>query len=288
MKGRYVLLTAAHNEARFIEGAIRSVAEQTILPTSWIIVDDGSSDRTLEIARGYAEHLPWLTVLGRRKRETGFASKVASLNWAWEVTKGRMADSPADFVGVVDADVTFPPLHFERLMERMFREQRLGLAGGWVCEPREGRFEARSGNREHSVPGCCQLFRWELFERMGGFLPLPWGGEDWAAELFIRSLGYEVRSFPELAVLHHKPTVPNWRAGWRTAFRQGRMDASLGCGFLFHLARALRRIGQPPPVLSFLLRLSGYLWERTHGQCLLPAEVRSYFVAWQRRRLWSR
>lgn len=34
----YVLITPARNEARFVEGTIRSVAAQTVRPATWVIV----------------------------------------------------------------------------------------------------------------------------------------------------------------------------------------------------------------------------------------------------------
>ena len=55
MKLEYVLITPAHNEEEFIEKTIQSVIAQTVLPKKWIIVNDGSTDRTEEIVHKYAE-----------------------------------------------------------------------------------------------------------------------------------------------------------------------------------------------------------------------------------------
>jgi glycosyltransferase involved in cell wall biosynthesis len=51
----YALVTAAYNEENYIIRALQSVAAQTVKPVKWIIVNDGSSDRTEEIVRKYAE-----------------------------------------------------------------------------------------------------------------------------------------------------------------------------------------------------------------------------------------
>ena len=48
---RYVLITPAHNEERFITKTLDSMVAQTVLPERWVIVDDGSTDRTAEIVR---------------------------------------------------------------------------------------------------------------------------------------------------------------------------------------------------------------------------------------------
>ena len=47
----YVLITPARNEEAFIEKTIQSVVSQTILPAKWVIVSDGSTDRTDEIVK---------------------------------------------------------------------------------------------------------------------------------------------------------------------------------------------------------------------------------------------
>ena len=54
---KYVLITPAHNEAAFVEETLNSVVTQTTLPKRWIIVDDGSTDRTAEIVQDYADPL---------------------------------------------------------------------------------------------------------------------------------------------------------------------------------------------------------------------------------------
>src|SRR2546426_1031255 len=45
----YVLITPARNEEAHIERTIKSVVSQTLRPLKWVIVSDGSTDRTDEI-----------------------------------------------------------------------------------------------------------------------------------------------------------------------------------------------------------------------------------------------
>ena len=46
---QYLLITPAQNEEAFLEFTILSVAKQTVRPVRWLIVSDGSTDRTDEI-----------------------------------------------------------------------------------------------------------------------------------------------------------------------------------------------------------------------------------------------
>ena len=50
----YVLITPARDEAAGIGQAIRSVRSQTRPPERWIVVDDGSVDRTAAIVAEWA------------------------------------------------------------------------------------------------------------------------------------------------------------------------------------------------------------------------------------------
>src|SRR2546430_10236703 len=77
----YVLITPARNEEALIEKTLQSVIAQTAPPERWVIVDDGSSDRTAEIVERYAKGHPWIELLRRSPRkDRTFAGKVAAVN----------------------------------------------------------------------------------------------------------------------------------------------------------------------------------------------------------------
>src|SRR3982751_3081610 len=73
----YVLVTPAKNEEDFIELTIKSVIQQTVLPLKWVIVSDGSTDRTDEIVKCYAAQYEWIELVRMPERtERHFAGKV--------------------------------------------------------------------------------------------------------------------------------------------------------------------------------------------------------------------
>jgi cellulose synthase/poly-beta-1,6-N-acetylglucosamine synthase-like glycosyltransferase len=73
----YVLVTPARNEADHIEKTIHSVVSQTLLPKQWVIVSDGSTDRTDEIVNQYAQEHDFIQLLRiDNNRQRDFASKV--------------------------------------------------------------------------------------------------------------------------------------------------------------------------------------------------------------------
>src|SRR5579863_82249 len=132
---KYVLITPARNEAQYIELTLRSMVEQTRLPLKWVIVSDGSTDRTDEIVSEYASRYPWIEVLRMpERRERHFAGKVHAFNAGFESVKNL------DFgvIGNLDGDVSFEPEHFEFLIGKMDENAGLGVAGAPF---REGSFQ---------------------------------------------------------------------------------------------------------------------------------------------------
>jgi glycosyltransferase involved in cell wall biosynthesis len=250
----YVLVTAAYNEAALIEGTLRSVAAQTILPKAWIIVSDGSTDRTEEIARTYAARLPFIQVI-RIERNPGrsFVSKVYAVREGFE----RILGLPFEFVGNLDADLSFEPTYFEGLLKKFQLNPKLGVGGGWILEERDGSYQQRRFNSPEWVPHAVQLLRRSCYEDVGNYVPLPYGGEDACAVVSARMRGWKAESFPDLPVRHHRRTSS---AGGllRNHFRAGLMDHSLGYHPAYELMKLLRRAPERPFMLGSAAGLAGF------------------------------
>lgn len=254
MQTKFVLLTAAKNESEYIRYTLNSIVVQTILPARWVIVSDRSSDGTDDIVAEYEKKYEFIKLIrleGEARRN--FGSQVHAINIGYETLKGE----EYDFIGNVDADISFADDYFERLIGKFAMRPCLGLAGGTIYEERHQRFQYRPGNSERSVPHAVQFFRRECFEDVGGYLPLRYGGPDWCAELISRMKGWAVESYADLIAYHHKPTLSG-EGRLRGAFRQGKMDYSLGSHLLFEAVKCLRRISRPPVFAYALARFIGF------------------------------
>lgn len=252
----YVLVTAAYNEEKFIEETIRSVVRQQIRPAKWIIVSDGSTDKTDSLVKKFAARHDFIQLHRiKESHSRNFAAQANAINTGIAQLQGM----EYEFIGNLDADVSFEPAYFAKLLETFRQTSALGLAGGFIHErDQNGEFRSRKLNSVASVAHACQLFRRECFASVGGgYLPLPHGGPDTYAETMARMKGWRVEAFPELRVLHHRPTgsaggaLPAW-------FRQGRMDHSLGALPLFELFKLARRVRERPSVTGALARLAGF------------------------------
>ena len=65
---RYVIVTPVRDEAKYVAATIESVSAQTIRPVEWIIVNDGSTDRTGDIIDRYSAEFSWIRVVHRSNR----------------------------------------------------------------------------------------------------------------------------------------------------------------------------------------------------------------------------
>lgn len=252
----YVLMTAAYNEEANIGKTIESVLCQTLLPNRWVIVSDGSIDRTDEIVQSYAKQHTFIA-FERIKRAPGrsFGSKVRALHAASKL----LDDAPHDYIGNLDADVSIAPSYFEDLIGYFRRRPSLGLAGGFVCEETDGEFRSRRSNRLYSVAHAAQIVRRECYEAIGGYAVLEYGGEDWHAQTSARMKGWEVEAFPELRIFHYRHTGEGDNLLCHK-FRQGRMDYSFGSDPLFEVLKCAERLPEAPFVMGSISRMAGFLW----------------------------
>lgn len=242
---QYALITPARDEERYIDLTLRSMAVQTRPPLRWVIVSDGSTDRTDEIVRGYAGRYPWIELVCMpQRRERHFAGKVR----AFEAGYDRLRGLDFGVVGNLDADVSFEPDHFAFLIERMEADPRLGVAGAPF---REGTFQYdyRFSNIEN-VWGGCQLFRRECYEAIGGYRPLKGGGVDHVAVLSARMHGWRTRTFRERVCIHHRQMGTALAGSLKAKYRLGVKDHSVGNHPLWELSRAVYQMSKPPLVLG--------------------------------------
>lgn len=253
----YVLVTAARNEEKYIEQTIRSVVAQTVLPKRWIIVSDGSTDRTDDIVRDYAERHGWIELLRMpERRDRTFSAQATCFNAGYS----RLEDTVYAVIGNIDADISFEhdPEYFEFLLGKFKEDPKLGVAGTPFVEGGK-HYDYRYTNIEH-VSGACQLFRRECIEKTGGYIPIKGGGYDWILVTTARMNGWTTRTFLEHYCVHNR-RISSGSSGYLLSwFRQGQKDYYLGGGLLWQIFRAAFQTRSKPYLLGGGMLLAGYLW----------------------------
>jgi poly-beta-1,6-N-acetyl-D-glucosamine synthase len=165
------VIVPAYNEAKYVGATLRSLQQQTQVPTEIILVDDGSTDDTGDVGRRAG-----VTVI-RPPVNTG--SKAGAQNYAL-----RVVDT--EFVMAIDADTTLEPDAIEKL-SACFAEPGVGAACGFVLPRHVSTLWERGRYIEYLFAftfykqvqdfyqrplissGCFSMYRTELMQRFGGW-----------------------------------------------------------------------------------------------------------------------
>lgn len=252
---KYVLITPARNEAKFIELAMTSVISQTVPPMKWVVVSDGSTDETDAIVSKYATRYEWIELVRMPERqERHFAGKVRAFNAGY----AKVKDLPYEVIGNLDADISFDDReYFAFLMSKFAENPRLGV-GGTPYKHGDSTHDYRFVNIE-DVSGACQMFRRECFEEIGGYSPLKGGGVDHVAFLSARMKGWRTRTFTEKVCLHHRESGTAQRGVLMARFKVGALDYALGSHPIWEIFRTLYQMTKRPIAIGGLMLFAGYV-----------------------------
>jgi glycosyltransferase involved in cell wall biosynthesis len=164
----FTVVISAYNEERFVADAIRSVLAQTREDFELVVVDDGSTDATREIAdRWLREHEDVPAVLAGHPANRGLPT---ARNTALGLARGR-------YVLIVDADNELYPNCVERLLSALEQDPDAAFAYG-ILE----KFDDRGSRGLLGVGGwdparlrvmnyidALALIRRSALEEVGGF-----------------------------------------------------------------------------------------------------------------------
>ncbi len=252
---RYVVITPARNEGRYIGRTLESMVSQTCPPMKWVIVSDGSSDNTDDVVNEYRKGRDWIELVRLpEQRDRSFAAKVQG----FESGFARVKQLPFDLVANLDADIEFGPDYFEFLLEKFAANPGLGVGGTPFVEG-DKHYDYEYSNIEH-VSGACQVFRRQCFEDIGGYLRIKGGGIDWTAVTTARMKGWQTRTFPEKTCLHLRPMGTGQRSPMSVNFHHGQRDYYLGGHPLWQVFRCAHQMTRRPYLFGGLSLLVGYAW----------------------------
>jgi len=252
----YVLISPCRNEAAYMRQTLDSVLAQSVLPTRWVIVDDGSTDDTPKILAEYASKHPWIQVVTRRDR--GHRAVGPGVIEAFYDGYAAIQPDDYEFLCKLDLDLRLPPRYFEILMQRMRDNPRIGTCSGKAWIEENGTLVDERHGDETSL-GMTKFYRVRCFQEIGGFVrQVMWDGIDCH---MCRMKGWVACSWnePDLRFVHLRPMGSSQQGVLTGRARHGFGQYFMGTGFLFMLASAVSRMNQRPYVLGGLAMLWGYV-----------------------------
>jgi len=254
---RYVIVTPARDEEDNIERLMRCMISQTVLPVRWVIVSDGSRDKTDEIVERYIKEHNWIELVRMPEhRDRNFGAKVQCFKIGYE----RLKNISHDIVGNLDADVSFENDYIEFLLERFIDNHSLGVAGTPFVENSGYSSNSDSFEGGKHVAGGCQFFRKACWEEIGGYKANKAGGIDWIAVTTARMYGWTTQSFPQKVFFHHRSLGTGESNKFKSNFNYGRKDYYLGNHPLWEAFRIAYRLTKRPYFVAGFITLVGYLW----------------------------
>jgi len=253
----YSVVSPVRDEAEHLPRTAAALVAQVHRPRQWVIVDDGSTDGTSEIAERLAGEHDWITVVSAPSKHR--RARGAPIVAAFKHGLAQLAEQP-EIVVKLDGDLFLPAHYFEWVASVFERDPRAGIVGGTVWIPEDGRWRPDYGRTWHNVNGVAKSYRRACLDEMGGLREsMGWDGID---EYAARARGWHVHAVNELQILHYKPR------GSKQPWRQARWEEGLGGAYMGYLpAFMLLRVGyraltERPPLVGGLVLGAGWLWAR--------------------------
>jgi glycosyltransferase involved in cell wall biosynthesis len=183
---RYSVVLPAYNALDTINLSLQSIQDQTLAVAEVIVIDDGSTDSTAEIARSWVDRLP-MKLLANSSNQ----GVVSSLNLG-------VAAATGDWILRLDADDAWTPEHVATIdqlrrqpgvvlvsTQAIFRDAQTGAVSSSAAT-RPNKIRSALMFRNPIVQSAAAYSR-DAFQHAGGYAPgVNW--EDW--DLWIRILRF--------------------------------------------------------------------------------------------------
>lgn len=250
---KYVIITPARDEEKHIEGTIRSVIQQSVLPCEFVIVDDGSKDNTSEIVKRYSTQYPWIYLV--RRLDRGYRNSAGGEIDAFYCGHKTLQTRDWDYIVKLDADLVFSNTYFEDCFKEFMNNPMLGIGGGTIYNNVNTKYVIENCPPFH-VRGATKIYRRDCWVAIGELLRRP--GWDTLDEMKANMLGWQTKSFPNISLYQERATG-GVEGQWKNNVKNGLANYVAGYHPLFMLLKCLKRIFQEPRILGAMALMYGYL-----------------------------
>ena len=267
----YYIVIPTHNEESFIALTLQSLVAQTVLPKKIVVVNDNSTDKTVEIVTSFVSKYPFITLVNK----TSDAIHLPGSKVIQAFQKGlETLDENYEIIVKVDADLIFPNHYFETIIEHFKSDDSIGMVGGFAYIEKEGNYILENLTDKDHIRGAFKAYRKETFNQIGGLKPAM--GWDTVDELLCKFYNWKVVTDESLHVKHLKPTGANYNKASR--YKQGEAFYTLGYGFFITAIASLKLAMRKGKPLLFLDYIKGYWKAKKENKSMLVTPEQAQFV----------
>jgi len=265
MNRRYIVVTPCRNEEKNLPNLVQSITAQTIKPVLWVIVDDGSTDKTGEIIAEAEKKYDWIKGVHLEEHKEYMGTHLTYVcNTGFEFAKEYCNEKGIsyEYIALVDADNILEERYFEKLIGEFEKDEKLGIASGWDAYVDIGNIlgnlRARNPNitvmnhefwqvwnspfvqiqnsRDDFPMGSARLWIKECFEETGGYLPVPL--PDSVSNAIAKLKGWKAKRFRDIKVMERRGLTK--QGLWKGYKEKGESYFFLGQSLLLTVLKALK------------------------------------------------
>ncbi len=251
---KYVVIIPAYNEAKYIKHTLRSITQQSLLPSYIVVVNDNSTDETAAIIQKFNQDYPWIKLIHKDSKQIHLpGSKVIQ---AFNFGLATITDiNSFDVIVKLDADLILPTNYFEEVSKEFQQNKKVGMVGGMALIEKNNQWIIENLTDKDHIRGAFKAYRKECFEQIGGLKPAM--GWDTVDELLCRYYEWEIIVREDLQIKHLKPTGAQYDKTAR--YKQGEAFYCLHYGFLLTLIASTKLALKKKKPLLAIDYLHGFL-----------------------------
>lgn len=193
------VVVTCFNHGEFLSRAMTSVLEQTLQKTELLIVDDGSTDGSRQLALDFSDRHPEQAMLVLCTRNSGLP----------RARNRGIALSRSPYVCCLDADDWFSPTALEAMLAMFVEDPSLGVVRPSIQNfgTRDDVLEMEPYQRQRlaarNIAPYCSMFKRKAWVEVGGFDESMPAYEDWSFWVSVAELGCTMGQIPE-PVFHYR------------------------------------------------------------------------------------
>jgi glycosyltransferase involved in cell wall biosynthesis len=218
---RVAVVIPARNEENFIDKTLAALFAQYTRPDRVIVVNDGSTDKTADIASAAGAEV--VSMPDRGYNVLGTPVLAGVINRGLQQLDERGYDSDSDYILVLGADHILPPNYITTILDAMAADRRLVLCSGVIA-----------GERSIVPRGSGRLVRADFWHSIGFCYPENYGFETYIV-LKAQQRGYNVKVLKNLVTQTQRKTGKNYKKSVYISY--GKSLKALGYSRLYSAAR---------------------------------------------------